>query len=119
MASRWVSSFPALAFVTSSQGLDLLKVKGLECWLSHLLVAPSVPSSLPVSHTSFSLCCVSETSSSYEDTVIGFRATLIQCDLILASLYLHRPYFQIMPYSQVPNGQESGGSLFSQDRDHK
>lgn len=93
MASKWVSSFPALAFVTSFQGRDLLKVKGLECWLSHLLVAPSVPGSLPVSHTSFSLCCVSETSSSYEDTVIGFGATLIQCDLILTSLYLHRPYF--------------------------
>lgn len=70
-------------------------------------------------HVAFSLCSASESSSAYKDTIIGFRAALVKYDLILTSFYLQRPYFQIRSHSQVSFGQESGGTLFNQYRDHK
>lgn len=73
------------------------------CWQS--LVCFSFATVTPVS-TSIITCpfCLRMTVSqfsSYKDTSLLIRATLIQYDLILTSLHLQRPYFHIRQHSQV------------------
>lgn len=65
------------------------------------LVAAS-PRSPPLSSRGLSLYV--RVSPPYEGTVTGFRAILIQHDLILTQLPLPRSFLQIRAHSQVPGG---------------